>query len=172
MTEKIQPRPVISNWAYYEREEPTVVTKTGVLTQPQNVYGVSISKSDLSDNFDLKKALKKISKEDRTKALQLLGEIEKRSPELTFNSKGVIVIDGESIPLSNFFLFLPLLYKKRIPKSLPGFPDFLAKLNSMGLYHLFSLKKSYKAKVKLENEFNTQLKERVEGPSKSWWLLK
>jgi len=171
VAEKIYPQPVTSSWPFYERAEPTNVSTQGVLVPPQNVYGVSVRKSDLNDNFDIGKALKKIPKQERAKASNLLKEIELRSPELTFDSKGTIYIDGENIPNSNFFLFFPLLFKTRVPKVSPGFPDFVAKLNSMGLQHLFVLKREFKEKVKLENQLNKEIEEKAEGAPKEWWKL-
>jgi len=171
VTEKLQARPVTSNWQFYERAVPTTANILSDSRLPENNYETEITKSDLNDVFDVKKALLKVPKQHRSDASKLLTEIEKRSPQLTFDSKGTVYIDGDSIPQSNFFIFLPLLYKKRIPKSLSGFPDFVNKLNSMGLQKFFILDKNYKTKIKLENNLAKVLQSSSDK-QKAWWILK
>jgi len=169
VTERLQPSPVFSTWKYYDRVQPTTInTKEDIEPAPNN-YKTEIRKSDLNDTFDIKKALLKVPKEHRVKASKLIVEIEKRSPQLTFDSKGIVYIDGESIPHSNFFVFLPLLYRKRMPKTLPGFSDFLEKLNSMELKSFFILDKSYQHKRKLQNALSDEVQST--SKSKDWWLL-
>jgi len=171
VSERLQPRPVTSSWKFYEKAEPTSVNILDDSRSPANLYETKVTKSDLNDVFDIKKALSKVPKEHRSNATKLLMEIEKRSPQITYDSKGVIFIDGDSIPQSNFFVFLPLLYRKRMPKTLPGFPDFLTKLNSLGLQKYFVLEKNYRAKLNLKNTLQTELAT-VPTKPKAWWLLK
>jgi len=170
VTERLQSRPVSSSWKYYERAEPTTISTLDDSRLPQNAYETKVIKSDLNDIFDVKKAILKVPKEYRLNATKLLTEIEKRSPQITFDSKGVIFVDGESIPQSNIYKFLPLLYRKKISKTLPGFSDFLTKLNSLGLKQFFLLDKSYKTKLQLHKKLNEEL-ENNSKPS-AWWLLK
>jgi len=165
VTQKLQSRPTTSNWTFYERAVPTTVEVQSSQPKAQFSYSTEIKKSDFNDVFDLKKVIAKISKEHRNNAIKLLGEIEQRSTELNFDSKGVVYIDGEAIP-GNFFLFFPILFKKRIPKSMNGFSDFLNKLNSMGLQHLFPLQKNYQKKIRIDQSLKKELNQ-----NKSWWLL-
>lgn len=159
-------RPTTSNWKYYERAEPTSVAVLPNQDIPPYNYSTVVKKSDFNDVFDIKKALNKIPKEHRSNAVKLLNEVEKRSTELNFDSKGTIYLHGESIS-GNFFEFLPLLYKKRIPKTKVGFSDFYNALNAMGLSNLFTLRKEYYKKTKTDKELHNDIL-----PSQSWWLLK
>jgi len=164
-----QARPTISNWNYYERATPTSVEVQSVQQAPSNNYSVKIQKSDFNDVFDVKKALSKIPKNNRLDASKLLNEIENRPTELNFDSNGTIFIDGESIE-GNFFIFFPSLYKKRIPKT-PGFLDFLNKLSSMGLTHLFTLKPYVgRNSASIDGSLSKELS-RTTTRTKSWWLL-
>lgn len=129
-----------------------------------------MTKSDLNDVFDIKKAIFNVPKQYRSNASKLLDEIEKRSPQLTFNSKGTVFIDGESIPQSNFFTFFPLLFKKRVPKILPGFPEFVEKLNSMELQKYFVLDKTYRSKINLQTSTSKAINT-SSSKQKDWWLL-
>jgi len=162
VSERLNPRPVTSTWQYYERSEPTTSSVTSDPRLPPNSYGLEVKKSDLNDVDDLKKAIKKVPRQYQSKATKLLTEIENRSPELTFDSKGTIFVDGESLPESNFFIFFPLLYKKRVPKY-TSFADFVSKLNSMNLNHLFEFKKKFNQKQKIDQNLRKD--------QKNWWLL-
>lgn len=171
VAERLEPRPATSSWQFYDRAEPTSANLGRLQAKPQNYYSCEIEKTDLSDIWDLKKALSKIPKEQKNQAKKLLQEIEQRSPELTFNSKGVIFVDGESLPNSNFFKFLPLLYKKRVAKNPPSFPDFVEKLNAMGLHQYFVLQKKFVAKTKIDNELQLEIKKQDQSEAKNWWVL-
>jgi len=134
---------------------------------PSNYYSVKVQKSDFNDVFDLKKALSKVPKIYRVNASKLLNEIESRATELNFDSQGTIFIDGESIQ-GNIFTFLPYLYRKRIPKALLGFTEFVNKLDSMGLSNLFTVKLNYGQRAKLTDN---ALQKELPNTSKNWWLL-
>jgi len=171
VSERLQPRPVSSSWRFYEKAEPTSTNILDDSRPPENLYETKVIKSDLNDIFDIKKALSRVPREHRANATKLLAEIEKRSPQITYDSKGIIFIDGDSIPGSNIFTFLPILYKKSVRKTLPGFSDFLAKLNSLGLQKYFVLEKNYKSKLHLKSSLQNEL-DAVKSKQKSWWLLK
>lgn len=171
VVERIKARPVFSTWQYYDRAAPTSTSAVNDSRLPEFAYESKVTKSDLNDSNDIKKALSKVPKAHKPQALKLLSELEKRSSQITFDCKGVIYIDGDAIPQSNFFTFFPLLYKKRIPKTLPGFSDFLVKLQSMGLKELFPLEKQYKSKLKLTNAISKELSSKSSSVSNSWWLL-
>lgn len=167
MSERLQTHSVASNWQFYDRAQPTTATTESVVNVAPNAYSELITKSEPNDIFDLKKSLLKVPKQHRAKAAELLREIEKHSPQIAFDSKGTIFIDGEAIPQSNFFVFFPLLFKKRVPKSVPGLSDFVTKLSSIGLKHLFLFDKDNKSKLYLDQKLEADLKH----PTKNWWRL-
>lgn len=161
----MHPRAVNPNWKFYESATPASANVLPLSTPAQFDYSTAITKSRPHDTFDLKQALSKIPKVDREKAKKLLTEIEQRPTEINFDSKGTIFLDGESVP-GNFFHFLPLLYRKRAPKDLDGFDDFLAKLCSIGLRQFFTLGSK---KISIDKELNRQINENKSA--KAWWVL-
>lgn len=166
MSQRISPRPASTSWRYYDNAEPTITSVEDSSVLPPNHYSNDIRKTDLNDKFDVKKALMNIPKSERQRATKLLKEIELRSAEMTFDSEGTIYIEGESIEQSNFFKFLPYLYKKRQPKNMPGFADFLLKLQSMGLQNLFVLKSREKSVSILPKTITKQA-----SNDDFWWVL-
>ena len=130
-------RPNNPNWKFYEKAEPTVTSEVEVAkTTPPIHYSNIIRQNDLNDVYDENALLKKVPKPFKKKALLLLKIFDERPNELTWDSSGNIYVDEQSIPNSNIFELFPYLFRKRIPKSLTGLPDFVAKLQKMGLSHL------------------------------------
>lgn len=158
-----QPSTSASTLAISDWNNPPSVVKTNNL--PPLAYDSEVKKTDLNDKFDAKKLISKVPKQWREKAKHLLEEIDNRSAELTFDCQGNIFIDGESIPHSNILRYFPLLYKKRTPKDLPGFEDFVQKLKTMGLESLFILQMHKKSKIKLDSIISNSMSE------KNWWVL-
>jgi hypothetical protein len=113
----------------------------------------------------------------RRQAQSLLKEFNRRGNELTWNSDGIIFIDEVSIPNSDIYVLFPNLFKKNHPKNLPGFQDFVQKLNDMGLDHLISQGASSPKKVakNQKSEVHKRLTTSSETPSSSssvnWWYL-
>lgn len=168
VAERLQQRSITSNWPFYETSEPTTSSSVQQHLPAPNNYGIQVNKSDLHDIFDLKKVYSKVPKEHRSNALKLMNEIEKRSSEVSFDTSGTVFIDGDSIPNSNFFVYFPLLYKKRIPKNLPGFQDFVNKLNSMGLREFYTISTNLRQKQKIDKALQHEIDKPKE---KAWWLL-
>ena len=130
-------RPVISNWSSYERTEPTVTTSSDELVEPATSYDHTLTKTDLNDRLDERKALSLVPKKHWPNAIRLLDSFETRSDELSYDCQGHIFINQTAIPDSNIFQFMPLLFKKR-EKNPPGFADFVNKIAEMGLDHLIA----------------------------------
>ena len=156
VSERILPQMATSEW----NVPPTIVNSN---SSAPFQYDAHIRKTDLNDKFDRKKLISKIPKHSRTEAVELLNKIEERSSELSFDSQGIIFIDGVALPQSDAFHFFPLLYRKRIPKGVHGFDDFVTKLQSMGLQNLFNKKKH------IEQEVDKKLSNAM--TQKNWWVL-
>ena len=172
VSERLSGRPIASNWQSYDNVQPSTAYITSDPHQQPYQYESEVKKSDFNDVFDLKKALSKVPHLYRSEAKTLLREIEKKSPEITFNAQGVIFFYGESIPESNFFKYLPLLYKKRVPKNLPGFSDFVTKLVELGLNKYFHYKAPSNFKTTLDKRLQEEIGEGLDrSATKNWWVL-
>jgi len=130
-------RPVITNWKSFEKTEPLVTAGSDDLLAPANEYDNTHVKTDLNDQLDEKKVLRSVPKRHQANAKRLLKSFEARPDELSYDCQGVIFINRSSIPESNIFHFMPLLFtKKRV--DLPGFTDFVNQIAEMGLDHLIT----------------------------------
>lgn len=96
---------------------------------------VVICKNTESSNFDVSALLQTIPRAHKKKAEGLLQELNERSNELTWNSSGVIFINGIAIPDSNIFVLLNLVLQKEKKSfhEISGFKDFQQKIIDMGL---------------------------------------
>ena len=103
-----------------------------------------------------------IPKGEKKRAKQLLSEFDQRPNELTWNSEGIIFVDQVSIPLSNIYTFFPLLFKKKQPKNMPGFEDFVAKIKQMGLF--FDMQSEKETKKITPQKMNG-------GALDAWWYI-
>ena len=159
-------RPVINSWRTYERSEPTVAVTVPENTNPPIAYDHKIVKTDLNDQKDTEKVLRKVPRKHLSNAIRLLESFEERSDELTYDCNGTIYIDQESIPNSNIFLLMPHLFKKQSTK-LPGFQDFVHKIVEMGLEHLIA----YRPKeVRLISNTASQSTKNPKSNT-PWWYL-
>ena len=155
-------RPIINTWRTYERSEPTVAVTVPENTNPPIAYDHRIVKTDLNDQKDTEKVLRKVPRKNLSNAIRLLESFEERSDELTYDCTGTIYIDQESIPNSNIFQLMPCLFKKQSTK-LPGFQDFVHKIVQMGLEHLIA----YRPKeVRLISKSTPQT-----AQDSNWWYL-
>ena len=109
----------------------------------------------------------------RKKASQLLKEFNVRGNELTYDSSGVIYIDGVSIPNSDIFVLFPYLFKAKRRKNLVGFEDFYQKIVDMGLLDFI-----YRREVKFHIEKEKKPIKPKESKSTdkddsdvNWWFL-
>lgn len=102
----------------------------------------------------------------------LLNEFTKRGNELTWNSQGTVFIDQTSIPNSNIFVLLPLLFKRNQKSfsTIAGYDDMVQKIFDMGLSDLICAKKKNRKVVqKFENlDSKLQSESETEVP---WWYL-
>jgi hypothetical protein len=114
---------------------------------------------------DLKQLLLHVPKNKKKTANHLLEHIEQRPSELTFDSKGVMLIDGVGIPGSNIFLLFPLLFKKEKP-SLIGLEELINKLTEMKL-NSYILENSPRKKAKIETKTGGS----NEIDNKHWYYL-
>ena len=103
-----------------------------------------------------------IPKGEKKRAKQLLSEFDQRPNELTWNSEGIIFVDQVSIPLSYIYTFFPLLFKKKQPKNMPGYEDFVAKIKQMGLFFDMQSEKETK-KITLQKMNG--------GALDAWWYI-
>jgi len=163
----LAPRPVISNWRNFDRAEPTITAigqpKSAELTR----YDVVIEKSDLNDTFDEKKLLKRVPKEKRSQAIELLKDIESRPSELTFDSNGIVFIDETSVPGTNIFKLFPLLFQKQVRKKFTGFDELSSKIIEMGLGHLIQ----HSSKNRLAKSLDKALASTQKQTDDQWWYL-
>ena len=158
--------PSTSSWRTYERSEPTVAVTVPENTNPPIAYDHKIVKTDLNDQKDTEKVLRKVPRKHLSNAIRLLESFEERSDELTYDCTGTIYIDQESIPNSNIFELMPYLFKKQSTK-LPGFQDFVHKIVEMGLEHLIA----YRPKeVRLISNTASQSTKNPKSNT-PWWYL-
>ena len=115
---------------------------------------------------DLKQLLIHVPKNKRKVATQLLDQIDLHPNEVTFDSSGIISIDGTGIPSSNVFLVFPLLFKKT-KSILPGLEELKIKLSEMHLDNLIEENVARK-KIKLESKVGEGS---VIIPNKRWYFL-
>ena len=100
-------------------------------------------------------------------ATRLLEEIDLRPEDITFDSSGLIVIDGTAIPSSNIFLVFPLLFKKVHP-SFPGLQELKLKLSEM---HLDSFFEENNGRKKIKPESKVGQGNTVSVPNKRWYFI-
>ena len=163
-------RPIISNWASFERTEPILTTGSDELVTPSTSYDHTLTKTDLNDKLDERKALSLVPKKHWPNAIRLLDSFEARSDELSYDCQGHIFINQTAIPDSNIFQFMPLLFRKRA-KNPPGFADFVNKIAEMGLDHLIAYRPkqisfvSKKAKIEEQGDFA------ADATNDNWWYI-
>ena len=157
-------QPVISTWSSYERSQPTVAVTVPEDTNPPIAYDHKIVKTDLNDQKDNEKVLKRVPRKHLSNAIRLLECFEERSDELTYDCAGTVFINQESIPNSNIFELMPCLFKKQSSK-LPGFQDFVNKIVEMGLDHLITYRPKEVRLISKPSLPTTQ------NTNSNWWYL-
>ena len=162
-SEKIKTNP---RWWNYERSEPTVVTVDASDTTPPPHFSTPIVETDMNDSFDEQALLKKIPKPFKQNASRLLKEFDQRPNELTWDSNGHIYIDEKAIPNASIFVLFPRLFSRRATKKIDGMPDFLQKLDSMGLNHLIRADSKTSAMSETKEKNANSLTK-----SENWWYL-
>ena len=170
VTKNLQFRPAQPFWRNYEISEPTITS--AVLPDrgiPPEAFSSNITHNDLADKFDANHLLKVIPKRYKLKAETLLKVFDERAAEFTFNTSGIVFIDGTSLPGTNIFHLLPALFKQsKVRAKIVGFHEVVQKLTDMGLAHLI-IRPPTEAQVKVKRE-----KHSLASPSSSktnWWYL-
>lgn len=127
---------------------------------------------------DEKRLLNFVPQKYRKNANELLKQFNLRGNELTYDSLGVIFIDGVSIPNSDIFVLFPYLFKAKRPKTLVGFDDFLKKIDDMGLIDLVFKKQVnfyvQNSKERKKKEISLKIKDNHKNDDKgdvNWWFL-
>ena len=128
-------------------------------------------KSDENDLGDEASLLTKIPPKFRARGQQLLQAFNENSASISWNSDGIVFINGESVPLSNIFTLLPELFKTHPNKELPGFYELVKQLASLGLGHLINnhILKGLRRNGPLENQ--TQLLNYIQQYPGKWYFL-
>ena len=167
VTKNLQYRAAQPMWKNYEISEPTitsqVVSDRGAQPQP---FNSDLKQNDLSDQFDGNHLLKLIPKRYKSQAQILLKACDERAAEFTFNSDGVVFIDGGSLPGTNIFVLFPALFKHAKNRvKLVGFMEVIQKLKDMGLAHLI-LNSNEMPKVKKEKKSQS-----LTSSKTNWWYL-
>jgi hypothetical protein len=103
-------------------------------------YDNIVSKNDESDDFDEKRLLGLISNNHKKKAKELLNKFNENGHLITFNSSGVLFVNGLSIPNSNIFEIFPMLFKVVKSKNIPGLKEILNQIDEMKLSYLIAKK--------------------------------
>ena len=98
---------------------------------PTEISEIVYKANILFNKFDESDLLKGLKTFQKKKALSILNELKKQPDQLTFDTNGTVVIEGRSIPDSNIKTYLSALFSGK--SSSPGFKDFVAKLQQMGL---------------------------------------
>ena len=130
----------------------------------------SYSKSDQSSPISQQLLLGKVPKKKLEKATKLLQAFEDDPNTVTWNSDGIVFINGSSLAGSNIFLLMPELFKLSPNKRLPGFLELVSEIASLGLGHLISKKilKGLQRSQPIANQKNI-----YEDLKKSdhWWFI-
>lgn len=101
---------------------------------------INYSKSDQSSGISKQILLEKVSQKNVEKATKLLEAFDDDPNTVTWDSDGVVYINGSSLAGSNMFLLMPELFKLSPNKKLPGFLELASEIASLGLGHLISKK--------------------------------
>lgn len=159
-------------WRNYEISEPTIASE--VITNRAIVpeaFSSNIKKNDLADDFDSEHLLRLIPKRFKLQAQTLLKAFDERAAEFTFNTNGIVFIDGTSLPGTNIFHLLPALFKHSKSRTkIIGFSDVLQKLVDMGLAHLI-IGAHAAPKVKREKQTLVTPNMTPSSSKTNWWYL-
>ena len=97
-------------------------------------------------------------------------KFDQRGNELTWNSDGIIFVDQTSIPNSDIYILFPYLFKKKHPKNLCGFQDFVQKISEMGLDHLIVESFSPVRKKEFSSERASSSEQSSKQSSNYWYI--
>lgn len=131
----------------------------------------SLVKSDLNSEINEELLLTKIPKKFHERAKKLLEAIDVFSTIITWNKNGVLFLDGQSIPQSNIFKLMPEVFKFHPDHALPGFPEFVSKIASLGLGALINrtILRGLNRTKKIENQ--KDLYDYVTSNKANWYYI-
>lgn len=151
---------------------PTTSQATENSSSQQNLstFDVSIKKDEDHSVFDNNQLLSMIPNKSIKSAKQLLFKLLEQPNEITWNGSGMLFINGISIPKSNFFLIFRKLFVQSKSK-LPGFDEFLNKLNELGLNNYVKPKIETDTSQTLIESSNSVLPVLEEQSNVQWWYI-
>ena len=130
----------------------------------------SYSKSDQSSAISKNLLLQKVSKKHLERASKLLQAFDDDPNTITWDSDGIVYINGTSLVGSNIYLLMPELFKLSPNKKLPGFLELASEIATLGLGHLIARKmlKGLQRSQPIANQKNIyeDLKR-----SDNWWYI-
>jgi hypothetical protein len=131
---------------------------------------VSSQKSIQNSEIDRQLLLKKLRPKSALKATRLLEGLNEDPNSVTWNSDGIIFINGDSIPDSNIFLLIPEIYKTNPKRNLPGFFELVSEIGNLGLGHLIGdgILKGLQRLAPIGNQ--RSLYQEVKGID-NWWFI-
>ena len=119
------------------------------------LFTVENQKNNQTDPTSESLVLSKVPDSFREKAKLLLSAFDENPQQLTWNKKGEVYIEQDSIPKANFFQLFPALFKfSSVESQLPGYVEFVNQIALMGLAHLIhpKLLRGFRRKQKITNE--------------------
>jgi hypothetical protein len=128
-------------------------------------------KSDENSSADENNLLGKIPSKFREKAKDLLKAFNENPTSFSWNTDGLIFVNGENLPNSNIFTLLPELFKGNPNKESPGFYEVVKQLANLGLGHLIhkNILRGLKRMTPIENQ--TVLFDFVKQNPGKWYFL-
>ena len=139
--------------------------------QPPHFETEEAEKSVQHDHFDQKQLINSVQPIFQSKAEQLLKALDENPLEVTFNSKGELFIDSNSIPNANIYKIFPELFVRKTKKPIPGMPELVTKIALLGYGHLINrgIVKGLKRTIHSQHNYqdlNHQIKK-----MKNWWFI-
>ena len=135
---------------------------------PSAEVGYSKSNQSLATSKQL--LLEKVSKKNVEKAAKLLEGFDEDPNAITWDSDGVVYINGSSLAGSNMFLLLPELFKLSPNKKLPGFFELVSEIASLGLGNFIS-KKMLRGLQRVKPILNQKTIYEDIKKSDNWWFI-
>ena len=164
---------ITPNYRYYETSQPTVTSEVESESASAPIeFGYTIRPNDQNDQFDQQHLISLIPKLHKQKAIRLLQALEEQPQEITFNSKGDIFLNSQSLPGANIYVLFPALFKRRTPKALVGYPEFTQKLSEMKLTHFISAQSMKADNLKSSHTAHAIHQASGSGSKQSpWWYI-
>jgi hypothetical protein len=131
---------------------------------------VSYSKSDHSSGISKQLLLEKVSRKNVEKATKLLEAFDEDPNTITWDSNGVVYINGSSLAGSNMFVLMPELFKMSPNRKLPGFLELVSEIASLGLGNLIS-KKMLRGLQRSKPILNQKAIYEDLKKSDNWWFI-